>query len=68
MNEGSSMGIEKLEDVNPTSLWHNGFGWMKEDINDGVLKGNLTPASNLWLQDEKEKAEFREGLVLEKAP
>ena len=55
-----------MDQVGPNSNWERGLGWMKEEIDDAVAAGTLTPASNLRIKEEDEEA-YKDGFVFERS-
>ena len=64
---GTRPHLVKLTDVGPNSVWEKGLPWMREEIDDVVEKGILTPAKSLRLTDEQEN-DYKKGFVFEKTP
>ena len=62
---GTRPHLVKDEDVGPNSQWENGLPWMKEEIEDAIEKGILTPAKNISVSGEEEE-KFNKGFVFEK--
>ena len=49
---GTRPQLVQLTDVGPNSPWEKGLPWMREEIDDTVKKGILTPAKSLRLSDK----------------
>ena len=53
----------KLTDVGPDSEWENGRPWMHGEVSEAINQGILRPISELRGVEEKDKDEYRDGLV-----
>ena len=56
-----------LEDVAPNGPWQKGLDWMRNNVEDAVEKGVLTPVSELRLSKDEEE-DFDKGFFHELSP
>ena len=54
------------EDIGPNGKWEKGLPWMREELDDAIEQGILTPAVDLRMNDDEEDS-FKKGLVFEKS-
>jgi hypothetical protein len=54
------------EDIGPNGKWEKGLPWMREELDDAIEQGILTPAVDLRINDDEEDS-FKKGLVFEKS-
>ena len=63
---GTRPSAVKEDHVGPNSIWEKGLPWMKDEVDEAVANGILTPVANLRVNEEQEE-DYNDGLVFEKS-
>ena len=64
----SVLNLVTLDDVQRDSKWIAGADWMKQDIDDAVRTGILTPVADLRLSTKEVIDDFHDGCVYDEVP